>query len=353
MKKSGIRRMAVCIGLSGALLAALAVPALAAPENDEISSASRVTLGDPATVNTTTATTGENDPDCFGNMQTVWFKFTPQRDMRVVAKTEGSDYDTTLGIWEGSPNALASVACDDNGGPNSTSYVIYEARAGHTYFLRIGSGMTGATGGNATLTILKSNRVKAILDNSAWTYAKSGKAVISGKVTCVRPVSVVLTIAAYAGSGEGEGSVNVNCNRSQRWQVTLGDGFESGSVEVDVTVSTVKDGNGVGESANLSMRACTIIGTWRSEVIRGTSRNDKICSLVGNDTIYGGGGNDLIRSFDGADKVYGGKGNDRVLAGLGRDRIYGNAGNDFLNGDKGKDLCRGNAGGDAMRNCER
>ena len=353
MKLSKIRRTAVCIGLAGALLGALAAPALAAPANDEIGSASSISLNQPATVNTTTATSGSNDPDCFGNMQTVWYKFTPSSNFRLVAKTEGSDYDTTLGIWEGSPDSLASVGCDDNDGPNNTSYLNFQALAGHTYYLRVGSGMTGATGGNAKLTILKANRVRAILDTAAWAYVRSGKAVISGKVTCVRPASVILSIEAYSKTGSGEGSVNVNCDRSQRWQVTLGEGFDNGRVDAYVNVSAVKDGSGVRDAATLPMRACTIIGTWRSDVLRGTSGNDKICSLVGNDTIYGNGGADEIRSFDGADKVYGGGGNDRILAGFGNDSLYGGAGNDDLEGDENRDLCRGGSGRDRQVECER
>jgi beta-glucanase (GH16 family) len=77
-------------------------------------------------------------------------------------------------------------------------------------------------------------------------------------------------------------------------------------------------------------QACTIVGSDKSDVLRGTSRADVICGFGGNDVIYGLGGNDVID---------GGSGNDRILGGDGNDWLFGGSGSDSLDGGPGANLC--------------
>jgi Big-like domain-containing protein/hemolysin type calcium-binding protein/strictosidine synthase-like protein len=58
---------------------------------------------------------------------------------------------------------------------------------------------------------------------------------------------------------------------------------------------------------------CTILGTNRGDVLRGTPGRDVICALRGNDRLYGGRGRDLLLAAGdgGGDVLVGGRGFDR------------------------------------------
>ncbi len=103
-----------------------------------------------------------------------------------------------------------------------------------------------------------------------------------------------------------------------------------------------------------------------SEMIGGTTGNDVIFSLGGNDTVraeegddivdggagvdfvYGGVGNDTLDGGTEDDFVYGGDGNDTVLGGLGIDVLFGNTGDDLLFGGADGDIMQGGAGNDIL-----
>src|SRR4029450_2126014 len=76
---------------------------------------------------------------------TVWYVFTPTRSAIIGANTFGSDYDTTLSVYTGSPGALTQIACNDDSG-NLQSAVGFEATAGTAYFLMVGSYASGSGG---------------------------------------------------------------------------------------------------------------------------------------------------------------------------------------------------------------
>lgn len=105
-------------------------------------------------------------------------------------------------------------------------------------------------------------------------------------------------------------------------ELTAGNSFGSSSAQATVRVLPVEcDGT-----------AATVVGTRRSDVLRGTS---------GPDVIQGRGGDDLIRGKGGNDLICGGGGADRLIGGDGRDRLFGQRGEDFGNGGPGDDTCRG------------
>jgi hypothetical protein len=84
---------------------------------------------------------------------------------------------------------------------------------------------------------------------------------------------------------------------------------------------------------------CTIVGSARDDVLRGTPRNDVICGRGGNDIVYGGEGHDLM---------LGGDGNDRLLGQGGRDYIVGGSGADVLRGGGRDDELFGGGGADVL-----
>jgi hypothetical protein len=130
-------------GLMGvALLLLCTTVAGAAPANDEIAHAT-VIPALPFTdgpLDTTAATTAADDPDCFswGTGPTVWYVVTPTTDLSIIIDTFGSDYDTTLSVSTGVPDALTPLACNDDF-QNVQSRVAFSAVAGTTYYIMVGS----------------------------------------------------------------------------------------------------------------------------------------------------------------------------------------------------------------------
>lgn len=79
----------------------------------------------------------------------AWYSYTAQRDGILYINTDGSGFDTTLGVYTGSGNDFSSltvVACDDDSGANGkTSAVRFQAHAGTNYFISV-DGKNGASG---------------------------------------------------------------------------------------------------------------------------------------------------------------------------------------------------------------
>jgi hypothetical protein len=95
-------------------------------------------------VNTANATTEplESVPTCFTPAATVWYDYSPDMDRDVRIQTTGSDYDTTLAVWEVTGQGLVQVACQDN---FETESILFTAVSGNSYVFQIG-GNSGATG---------------------------------------------------------------------------------------------------------------------------------------------------------------------------------------------------------------
>jgi hypothetical protein len=64
----------------------------------------------------------------------------------------------------------------------------------------------------------------------------------------------------------------------------------------------------------------TIVGTGRSDVLRGTRGRDVIVARTGADRVYGRGGADLLCGGPGDDLLDGGAGRNRLDGGPGRDQ---------------------------------
>jgi hypothetical protein len=89
---------------------------------------------------------------------------------------------------------------------------------------------------------------------------------------------------------------------------------------------------------------CTLAGSARADVLRGTPGDDVICGRGGNDRIYGSGGHDLILGGNGNDRLYGGVGRDYVVGGAGADVLVGGRDEDELFGRRGADVLRARDG---------
>ena len=114
----------------------------------------------------------------------------------------------------------------------------------------------------------------------------------------------------------------------------------------------------------------TKYGTFGNDnPLRGTSENDFLYGLAGDDLIITDDGDDYVEAGDGDDQVngypglkgaytyynakgkltiYGGNGNDFLVGGEGNDKIFGDAGNDILYGRGGDDILNGGDGDDTL-----
>jgi uncharacterized delta-60 repeat protein len=103
-------------------------------------------------------------------------------------------------------------------------------------------------------------------------------------------------------------------------------------------------------------RKATVVGSAKSDKLKGTKKADVIAGLggadtikavAGNDVVCGGGGRDMIQLGKGRDRAFGEGGPDRILGGPGKDQLLGAEGSDLLSGGPGRDVCNGGAGRDA------
>src|SRR5215217_4903864 len=95
-----VRRIRASVAVGILVLATLALgspAASAAPYNN--------------TLNTSGSTTKASDPKNCHNNGSVWYRYTAAATGRLIADTVGSRYDTTLGVYSGSPGSLGLVAC--------------------------------------------------------------------------------------------------------------------------------------------------------------------------------------------------------------------------------------------------
>ena len=107
------------------------------------------------TDNTMKATTEAGEPSrCrkSGIFKSVWYKVTPRKDGWLYLTTEGSSFDTVLGVYRGSSiSTLSQVDCsNENFGANSTDKMSAPVRANKTYYVQL-SGTGGARSGAYTL----------------------------------------------------------------------------------------------------------------------------------------------------------------------------------------------------------
>jgi hypothetical protein len=178
--------------LTGVLLLCSAAGAQAQPANDDLAQAMAVTaLPFTEALDTAEATTAPEDPDCAGNGPTVWYAFTPAAAVSVLADTFGSDYDTTLSVYTEEAGALTQLACNDdfNG---LQSAVLFEATAGTTYYLMVGSYASGAGGSLVfSLDVAPPPLVFDVaLGGKGSVTPKTGVTTIRGTVTCSEPAYV-------------------------------------------------------------------------------------------------------------------------------------------------------------------
>ncbi len=113
------------------------------PANDKLASATAVPVLGARLIGTSTGATREvNEPVHGGRMgeASVWFKWTPSTSATVRYTTNGSGYDTHLGVYQGPELAsLTQIAADDDSGWGTASDVTFAVTAGQPYYIAISS----------------------------------------------------------------------------------------------------------------------------------------------------------------------------------------------------------------------
>jgi hypothetical protein len=184
--------------------AVLAAP----PSNDDITSPTVVGPLPYADgpYDTTEATTGATDPGfCFDpegppDQATVWYSFTPAVSDTYRADTFGSDYDTTA--YVGTPDGAGGIdviACNDDVRGELQAAVRWDATAGTTYLIMVGTccggGVPGQAGGGGSLQFHvdvapPAPTIDIELDPTGG-FTQDGAAIISGTLACSPGVEFV------------------------------------------------------------------------------------------------------------------------------------------------------------------
>jgi hypothetical protein len=233
------------------------------PVNDLFANA---TLVDPVpftdTVDTRYATIDPDDiPQCndpYGGVLkgTVWYAYTPAADVLVNANTYGSSFWPNMNVVQGAPGAFELVAC--GGGE-----VSFPAAAGQTYYFLVGTPEWSLdNGGNLVfyLTAVEPLSIGLNLDPVGSFDRVSGAAILTGTVTCNRPVEISLNGTVRQTVGrlnviEAEIYGSVLCDGVTPWRVmglSPSGSFGGGAAYVRLYASGWEPGTGQYDSAQIT-----------------------------------------------------------------------------------------------------
>jgi hypothetical protein len=238
--------------IGAGVLSLVATGASAQPANDDILSATTLTLDGGSftdALDTSAATPGADDLFGCSSGPTVWYSFTPETDMRVDFDTAGSSYDTVLTVFTGEPGNLAFVGCIDDFGGSLQARLIVNTTAGVKYYIMVsafadqpGGPMMFSASEAPAFTVRRPRLPRVgIIDAAVPNFTT-----FSGSVTCSTPAEVFLFLELLqerrsdnSGPGSGDrsdgrtngreryrvsfGSTGVSCQSSAEWSITLTD----------------------------------------------------------------------------------------------------------------------------------
>jgi parallel beta-helix repeat protein len=188
------------------------------PLNDDVTLATRIrALPFADRIDVREATSAPGDPDCVSSRPTVWYTYTPPRDVILVADTVGSSYLATVGAFVEEQGASRVLACGQ--GP-----ITVTARARQTIRFAIGS---EDGGGDLSFSLLGRPplKIQVAPDRMAhWSQDGTGL-VLGGSTTCSRPATIALTGILRGWNGrpqiEQAFSGQSACSGRSRWEITI------------------------------------------------------------------------------------------------------------------------------------
>lgn len=118
--------------------------------NNDFFSSARVLSGTSGSTNdsNTSATREAGEPTTHGaTSSTKWYSYTPSSSGFLTVDTNGSSFDTVLGVFTGSSvSSLTAHSTNDDGGDGYSSLVSFSVSTGTTYFVQVGAWSSGSTG---------------------------------------------------------------------------------------------------------------------------------------------------------------------------------------------------------------
>lgn len=226
-----------------ALATTLVAPVAAkdAPPIDDFDRAKEITeLPFVRTVDVKRATTADDDPSCAGTGHTVWFKFTPDTDMRLMARVRGKKTYAVVSVWTGERGNLTSVECNDY-------RPIVEAEAGTTYYFMVGT-YGNRRGGEIKFRLAEAPpppTVAITVDPTVTVNPQTEEVTLSGSVSCTNSIYMDFYGAVKQISDNREfitawfSEYETDCSETPvPWTITeLGDGvFIDGPAFIDIDV---------------------------------------------------------------------------------------------------------------------
>jgi len=166
----------------------------AAPSNDSITGATVITsLPFTDTVDASSATADESDPQDCNSGQTLWYAYTPTVDSTIAFDGFGSNFTTgSIAVFSGSPGALENVTCGYLYSGNTL-----QATAGTTYYFMV-SGFNydcdPECGNTFQLNVGELPpplHIGFTVDRKASFNSKTGAVTLHGTLTCNSDIAVV------------------------------------------------------------------------------------------------------------------------------------------------------------------
>ena len=216
------------------------------PPNDDFDDATPVdVLPFSDEVDTDLATSAADDPDCNGNLHSVWYAFTPTADMEIQADTFGSGYETTLSAWTGTRGDLTQVAC-------GSFRVRFQAIEGQTYHFMVGAAFEEAGHLVFNLRELPPRLVLGLSIDPTGSVTRAGLATIHGTLTCSRDAPGVVIIGTIRQQQSKKVAVatftaSVDCETSVTWSATVAGEtalFRRGNASVVASINYFDEGRG-------------------------------------------------------------------------------------------------------------
>ncbi|MDQ3871800.1 MAG: hypothetical protein M3301_09330, partial [Chloroflexota bacterium] len=171
----------VLAGLAALVFVSLAGAAV--PANDDVEQATDITsLPFATTVSLTEATAAAGDLDCSGidDTHTVWYRITPQSDMRLGLRTvneAGSEVSTT--VASGEPGSFTQLQC------SFSQTQALDVTAGTSYYIQLATAGT-EPGPVVDFSIVRVAPLTVEIAASRKVSLSGGVATVSGTLRCSR-----------------------------------------------------------------------------------------------------------------------------------------------------------------------
>ena len=178
----------------------------------------------------------------------------------------------------------------------------------------------------------------AASDDVRGTVRSDGLSLVGGDGRAIFAEATRIAPGIFAGIlGENGGLTRTVALRLDRDNPAIGG--------ADPETATATDQRGVARDAHPDLgafeatrqRGVTIVGSERSDVLRGTNDPDR---------LQGAGGDDTVIALAASDQLFGGEGNDILKGGMGVDGLRGGSGADRLTGGRNDDVLRGGSNSD-------